>query len=129
MNDPISDMLTRIRNAQAVNKETVAMPFSKMKQDIALVLKQSGLVLDFEKKGRTVAGRKLEIKLKYVDSFPAITSIQRISKPGQRIYLKHNEIFTKGGQTVKIISTSRGVLWDREARKNKLGGEVICEIN
>ncbi|MDP3800345.1 MAG: 30S ribosomal protein S8 [bacterium] len=127
--DPISDMLTRIRNAGAVNKETVSMPFSKMKQEIANVLKKANLILDFEKKGRNVSGKKLELKLKYVESYPAISGAKRISKPGQRIYIKHNEIFSKKDGTIKIISTSKGIMVDIEARRSKLGGEVVCEIN
>lgn len=127
--DPISDMLTRIRNASAVNKETVVMPFSKMKQEVASVLKRANLILDFEKKGRNISGKKLELKLKYTESFPAISDAKRVSKPGQRIYIKHNEIFPEKDGTVKIISTSKGIMLDAEARKNKLGGEVVCEIN
>mgnify|MGYP001561023393 CR=1 FL=1 len=127
--DPISDMLTRIRNAGAVNKETVSMPFSKMKQEIANVLKKANLILDFEKKGRNVSGKKLELRLRYTDSFPAISGAKRISKPGQRIYIKYNEIFPKKNGTIKVISTSKGIMLDSEARKNKLGGEVVCEIN
>ncbi|MDP3764813.1 MAG: 30S ribosomal protein S8 [bacterium] len=129
MVDPISDMLTRIRNAGAVNKETVSMPFSKMKQEIANVLKKASLILDFEKKGRNISGKKLELKLKYIESYPAIASAKRISKPGQRIYIKHNEIFPKKDGTIKIISTSKGIMVDAEARRSKLGGEVVCEIS
>src|SRR3989344_2944401 len=115
MTDPISDMLIRMKNAQAVNKETVALPFSKMKQEIARVLKQSQMILDYEKKGRSIA-KKLEIKLKYVNSFPAITNAKRISKPGQRIYLGKKEIFPKDKGVVTIISTSKGVMSAGEAR-------------
>jgi len=78
-------MLIRIKNAQAVNKETVSIPFSKLKQELTRVLKQSGLILDYEKKGRAVV-KKLELKLKYDQSSPAIAAVKRISKPGQRIY-------------------------------------------
>lgn len=129
MTDPISDMLTRIKNAQAVKKETVAVPFSKMKQELARVLKESGFIADFEKKGRAVSNKKLELKLKYGDSFPAVTNAQRISKPGQRIYVKYHEIFTKGSRLLRIISTSHGLMSDAEAKKQKLGGEVLCEIS
>lgn len=129
MVDPISDMLIRIKNAQAVKKETVVIPFSKTKQELARVLKESGLILDFEKKGRAVSSKKLELRLKYSDSFPAITHTQRISRPGQRIYLKHHEIFPKGVGFLRIISTSRGLMTDAQARKQKLGGEILCEIS
>ncbi|MFY9493142.1 MAG: 30S ribosomal protein S8 [Minisyncoccia bacterium] len=129
MTDPISDMLTRIRNAQTVKKETVVIPFSKTKQELARVLKEVGFILDFEKKGRAVSGRKLELKLKYINSFPAITTIKRISKPGQRIYIKHNKIFPRGSGFLRVISTSRGLVSDSQAYKQKLGGEVLCEIS
>ena len=129
MTDPIADMLVRIKNAGAVKKETVAMPFSKVKNEIARVLKQSGFILDFEKRGRLVSSRKLELRLKYLSaSFPAISNIARVSKPGRRIYLKHHEIFPKKGG-LKIVSTSRGIMSASEARKAKLGGEVLCEIS
>ena len=126
MTDPIADMLIRIKNAQAVNKETVGVPFSKLKQEIARVLKQNGLILDYEKKGRATV-KKLELKLKYENSFPAIAVVKRISKPGQRIYLKSHEIFSKKGSMI-IVSTSHGLMAGSEARKAKLGGEILCEI-
>ncbi len=127
MVDPISDMLIRIKNAQAVKKETVSVSFSRMKQDISNVLKQSNLILDYDKKGRS-AIKKLELKLKYINSFPAISDIKRISKSGRRVYIKSREIFSKKG-SISIISTSKGVMSDAEARKAKLGGEVLCQIN
>lgn len=128
MVDPISDMLIRIKNAQAVKKETVVIPFSKMKQEIARVLKQCQMILDYEKKGR-LAAKKLEIKLKYVNSFPSITNTKRISKPGQRIYLGKKEIFSKDKGVVTIISTSSGIMSSSEAKKLGVGGEVLCEIS
>lgn len=128
MTDQISDMLIRIKNAQAVNKETVVIPFSKTKQEIARVLKQTQMILDYEKKGRSVI-KKLEIKLKYINSFPAITNIKRISKPGQRIYMGKREIFSKGKGIVTIISTSKGIMSLNEAKKSGLGGEILCEIS
>ncbi len=128
MTDPIADMLIRIKNAQAVSKDTVVMPFSKIKQEIARVLKQKQLILDFEKKGRTVA-KKLEIKLKYVNAFPAISNVQRLSKPGQRQYAKSKEIHSPGRGSIVIVSTSKGIMSDDEARQAKLGGEVLCKIS
>lgn len=129
MTDPIADMLTRIRNAVAVKKETVAIPFSKIKQEVAQILKQTGFILDYEKKGRTVTSRKLELRLKYSDLLPAITNVRRVSKSGQRIYIKYNDIFPKGRGVLRIISTSQGLMSDAEAKKSKLGGEVLCEIS
>ncbi|MBI2465663.1 MAG: 30S ribosomal protein S8 [Candidatus Sungbacteria bacterium] len=128
MTDPISDMLIRIKNAQAVKKETVTVPYSKVKQELARVLKESGFIFDFEKKGRSIANKKLELKLKYRDSFPAIANTKRISKPGQRIYLKYSEIFPKESGFLRIISTSKGLMSDGQARRQKLGGEILCEI-
>lgn len=126
--DPIADMLIRIKNAQAVGQETVVIPFSKMKQEIARILKQRQFILDFEKKGRTVA-KKLEIKLKYAGDLPMISQIKRVSRPGQRIYIKSRDIYPKGKNTITIISTSRGVMLAEEARRDKLGGEVLCDIS
>ena len=126
--DPIADMLIRIKNAQAVGRETVVIPFSKMKQEIARVLKQRQFILDFEKKGRTVA-KKLEIKLKYVGARPMISQVKRVSRPGQRIYARSRDIYPKGKDTITIISTSRGVMPAEEARRDKLGGEVLCHIS
>ncbi|MEK7500965.1 MAG: 30S ribosomal protein S8 [Patescibacteria group bacterium] len=126
--DPIADMLVRIKNAQAVHKETVVVPFSKMKQEIARILKQARLILDYEKKGRLASGRKLELQLKYNNSQPAISQVKRISKPGRRVYLSYKEIFPKSS-ALMIVSTSGGVMSAAEARKAKLGGEVLCEIS
>lgn len=128
MIDPIADMLVRIKNAQAVNKETAVIPFSKIKQEIARILKQSHFILDYEKKGRTIA-KKLEIKLKYTGACPAISSARKVSKSSQRIYFKYNEIFPKSKGGVIIISTSKGIMSGADARKAKLGGEVLCEIS
>jgi len=126
--DPIADMLTIIRNGLAVKKATVEFPFSKLKFEIAKILEKEGLIEKAEKKGR---GKKvIEITLKYLsDEEPAISGLKRISKPGQRIYLKSKEVKkVKGGYGFSIISTSKGLLTNKEARKQNSGGEVICEI-
>jgi small subunit ribosomal protein S8 len=129
MTDPISDMLIRIKNAHSSHHPTVDIPFSKMKLRIAEILKQEGFILDFKKKGKN-AQKMIKIKLKYLEgSTPAISGLKRISKPGQRIYKKAKEIKkVKGGYGIAIISTSKGIMTDKEARKQKLGGEVIAEI-
>ncbi len=128
MTDPISDLLTSIRNAQAVSKETVNLPFSNLKYEIVKILKREGFIENFEKKGRKMK-KILEITLKYDGKIPAISGLKRISKPGQRIYLSWRKIKrVKGGYGIAIISTSKGWLTDKEAREQKLGGEVICEI-
>ena len=128
MTDPITDMLNQIKNAQAVGKTDVLVPFSKIKNEIAAVLSASGFVGEVKKvaKGKINA---LKIFLKYNDNLPAITGIKRISKLGQRIYQNVHEIKkVRGGYGISIISTSKGLMTNREAKKNKLGGEVLLEI-
>jgi small subunit ribosomal protein S8 len=128
MIDPISDMLNRIRNAQAVFQPTVSVPLSKIKLEICQILAKEGFIEAFEKKGRKNK-KFIQITLKYDGKIPAISGLKRISKPGQRIYLPHKKIKrVKGGYGIAIISTSKGLMTDKEARKQKLGGEVICEI-
>lgn len=125
--DPISDMLTSIRNAIAVKKSTVFVPFSKLKYEIAKLLEKEGFVEKIRKKGKKRVF--IEIDLKYSQEGPVIQGIKRISKPGQRIYLPYTKIKkVKAGYGIAIISTSRGLMTDREAKKRKLGGEIICEI-
>jgi len=127
MVDPITDMLNRIRNAQAVLKETVEVPFSNLKYEIAKILEKNGFIEKVEKKGKKTK-KIIEITLKYDNKIPAISGLKRISKPGQTIYLGHRKIKrVKGGYGIAIISTSKGLMTDKEARKQKLGGEVICE--
>ena len=127
--DPISDMLTVIRNAQAVNKEKVIFPFSNFKYEIAAVLEKEGFVKKVEKRGRKDK-TKIEIILKYDKTGePAILGLKKISKPGQRIYKGHKDISAvRSGYGIAIISTPSGLVTDREARKKKIGGEVICEV-
>ncbi len=126
--DPIADMLTRIRNGYAVKKETVSLPYSKFKYGIAQVLVKEGFVAEVERKGRGTA-RSLNIRLSYFDGEPAVTNFMRISKPGQRVYTSYRDIGrARRGFGVTILSTPKGLLTDKEARKNKLGGEVLCEI-
>jgi len=128
MVDPITDMLNRIRNAQAVLKETVEVPFSNLKYEIAKILEKNGFIEKVEKKGKKTK-KIIEITLKYDNKIPAISGLKRISKPGQTIYLGHRKIKrVKGGYGIAIISTSKGLMTDKEARKQKLGGEVICEV-
>jgi small subunit ribosomal protein S8 len=126
--DQISEMLTAIRNAQAVLKPTVVVPFSEFKNEIMKVMEKEGLVEKIEKKGKK-AKKTLEITLKYNEGVPAISGLKRISKPGQRIYIDHRGIKPiKSGYGMSLISTSKGLLTNKEARKQKVGGEVICEI-
>lgn len=126
--DPIADMLTSIRNAQAVLKETVKVPFSKFKFELAKVLEKNGFVKKVEKKGRGIK-RVIEIKLKYEDKTPVISGLKKISKPGQRIYAGAAEIKpVRSGYGISIISTSKGLMTDKEVRKQNIGGEVICKV-
>jgi len=133
MTDPISDMLNRIRNALMVLHPTVSIPFSKLKYEIAKILENEGLVKKVEKKGRKIK-KVIEITLKYqkgeikkIES--VISGLKRISKPGQRIYVRSKEIKrVRGGYGIAIISTPKGIMTSKEARKKKLGGEIICEV-
>lgn len=126
--DPIADMLTSIRNAQAVLKETVKIPFSKFKFELAKVLEKNGFVKKVEKKGRGIK-RIIEIKLKYEDKIPVISGLKKISKPGQRIYAGAAEIKpVRSGYGISIISTSKGLMTDKEVRRQNIGGEVICKV-
>jgi small subunit ribosomal protein S8 len=124
MQDPIADMFTRIRNAQGANKVAVRMPSSKQKVAIAQVLKEEGYIADFSVQGEVKT--ELEITLKYFEGNPVIESIERVSRPGLRIYKKRNELpKVMGGLGVAVVSTSKGLMTDRAARKAGLGGEVI----
>ena len=128
MTDPISDMINRILNAQAVLHPTVSVPFSNFKYEIAKILEKEKFLDKIEEKGKKVK-RVIEITLKYEDKTPAISGLKRVSKPGQRIYAEAKEIKkVKGGYGMSIISTPKGLMTNKEARKRKLGGEVILEV-
>lgn len=128
MSDPITDMLNRIRNAQAVGKAAVDLPFSNLKHEVAKILEKQGFIEKVERKGKDFR-KTLEISLKYEDKKPFISGLKRISKPGQRIYIDYRKIKkVKSGYGIAIISTSKGLMTDKEARKNKAGGEALCEI-
>ncbi|HAU07385.1 MAG: 30S ribosomal protein S8 [Candidatus Yanofskybacteria bacterium GW2011_GWF1_44_227] len=132
MTDPISDMLIVIKNAQAVKKEQVVIPFSRMKLAIAKVLKDSEFITDYEKKAKKIKNSEhdfLYITLKYEDNHGAISDIKLVSKPSRRMYLGAKEIRpVRSGYGIGILSTSKGVMSSIEARKSGLGGEIICEI-
>ena len=128
MSDPIADMLTRIRNAQMVEKVSVTMPSSKVKVAIAQVLKDEGYIDDFAVKAEG-AKSELNIALKYYAGRPVIERIERVSKPGLRVYRGRNEIpQVMNGLGVAIVSTPKGVMTDRKARATGVGGEVICYV-
>ena len=129
MTDPISDMLTRIRNGQKARKVSVAMPASKAKEAVARVLKDEGYIIGFQTSGEG-AEASLEVELKYFDGAPVIEKIQRASRPGLRIYRSKDDLpRILGGLGVAIVSTSAGVMSDREAREKGIGGEVICIVS
>jgi len=129
MSDPISDMLTRIRNAQLAEKATVKMPSSKLKVAIAEVLKSEGYVDGFNVIKENGGKATLEIILKYYGGSPVIEKIQRISRPGLRIYKGTNDIpSVMNGLGIAIVSTSKGLMTDRKARANGIGGEVLCVV-
>ena len=128
MSDPIADMLTRIRNAQAAQKSRVVMPSSKVKVAIASVLKEEGYVDDFAV--REVDGKSsLDIALKYYAGAPVIEQIERVSRPGLRVYKGSQDLpRVMNGLGVAIVSTPKGVMTDRKARATNVGGEVLCIV-
>jgi small subunit ribosomal protein S8 len=129
-NDTIADMLTRIRNASLVKKETTNIPSTKMTRSIAKVLKEEGYIAEFEEAGEGIE-RHLVVSLKYKGKTrqPVITALKRISKPGLRVYANRKELpRVLGGIGIAVISTSQGILTDRDARQKGLGGEVLCYI-
>ncbi|WP_027091986.1 30S ribosomal protein S8 [Cohnella thermotolerans] len=129
MSDPIADMLTRIRNANLVRHETVELPASKVKKQIAEILKREGFIRDAEYIEDNKQGL-IRIFLKYgPNNERVITGLKRISKPGLRVYTKSNEVpRVLGGLGIAIISTSKGIVTDKEARQGKSGGEVLCYV-
>ena len=129
MSDPIADMLTRIRNGQGARKVTVSMPASKAKEAVAKVLQDEGYILGFATEGEG-AEKQLTVELKYFEGVPVIETIQRTSKPGLRIYRGKDELpKVLGGLGVAIVSTSAGVMSDRQAREKGIGGEVLCVVS
>ena len=126
--DPVSDMLTRIRNAALARLDRTEMPASTLKERVAELLKAEGYISDF--RVDTELPRKLTVFMKYGrDRASAIAGIRRTSRPGRRVYVRHTDIPTvHNGLGVAILSTSRGVMTDKEARRQKVGGEVLCEV-
>lgn len=128
MSDPISDMLTRIRNAQMVGHAEVVMPASKLKASIAQVLKDEGYIDDFAVRAKD-GKSEIAIGLKYYAGSPVIERIERVSKPGLRVYKGHDDLpRVMNGLGIAIVSTSRGLMTDRKARASGVGGEVLCIV-
>ncbi|MGA7966501.1 MAG: 30S ribosomal protein S8 [Gammaproteobacteria bacterium] len=129
MHDPIADLLTRVRNAQQARHTAVEMPNSRVKQEVARVLKDEGYIEDFSVAAEEGGKASLKIRLKYYQGQPVIDEIKRVSRPGLRIYRGKDELpRVRGGYGVAIISTSHGLMSDRAARAAGHGGEVLCEV-
>jgi small subunit ribosomal protein S8 len=129
LNDPLGDLLTRIRNAQRRGRTTVTSPSSKLRAHVLEVLQREGYIRGFseiEKDGR----RELDIELKYYDGAPVISEIRRISKPGRRVYSAVRDIpLVRNGLGISVLSTPKGVMSDNEARTQNVGGEILCRVS
>ena len=130
MTDPIADMLTRIRNGLSAEHETVVIPASKMKVEIARILKQEGYINGYTVEGETAKEKMITVELKYgPDKEKVITGLKRISKPGLRVYAKGENVpRVLNGLGIAIISTSKGIITDKEAKELNVGGEVVCYV-
>lgn len=129
MTDPIADMLTRIRNGQKARKVSVSMPASTAKEAVAAVLKDEGYIVSYSSEGEG-ATKQLSVELKYFEGVPVIERIERASRPGLRIYRGKDDLpKVLGGLGVAIVSTSAGVMSDRQAREKGIGGEVLCVVS
>lgn len=129
MNDPISDFLTRLRNASRARLDECVAPHSKLKESIASILKNDGYVTDYTVADDSRGHKTIVVKMKYVDGSPVITDLQRVSKPGRRLYYSYTEIpRVLNGLGISILSTSKGLMKDQDCRRNKAGGELICKI-
>ncbi len=128
MTDPIADMIIRIKNALLAHHDEVMMPYSNLKQAIGTILQKEGYIGEVEVK-KDGPFSTLVLKLKYSGKMPTITDVRRLSKPGRRLYAPANKIpRTLGGYGITIVSTSKGVVTDKEARKQNIGGELLCQI-
>lgn len=129
MSDPLGDMLTRIRNAQHARKGNVVLPFSRFHLAVCGVLRDEGFIREYKEEALDNNKKQIVAGLKYDEGAPVIRTINRVSKPGRRIYTKSGEIpRTYNGLGVTIVSTSKGVMSDHTARKSNLGGEVLCQV-
>ena len=130
MTDPIADLLSRIRNASLARHDRTEMPASKLKAAVAEILKSEGFIADVRAAEGDQINKKLTIVLKYGrDRTAAIDGIRRVSRPGRRVYVRHDRIpRVFSGLGISILSTSRGLMSDREARRQKVGGELLCEV-
>ncbi len=128
MNDPIADMIIRIKNALMAKHETVAIPHSKLKAQIGQILLTNKYIEEFKVEPRSPQA-EIQLKLKYVGRVPAITGVKRVSTPGRRVYTSSTLIpRALGGYGITIVSTSKGIMTDKEAKKQNVGGEILCQI-
>ncbi|MBI2010027.1 MAG: 30S ribosomal protein S8 [Candidatus Chisholmbacteria bacterium] len=129
MTDPIADTLTRIRNAYLARRSEISMPHSKLKEALMRLLQKEQYVSEVKVIDQAPQ-RQLQVTLLYVDKFPAITEIKRVSKPGRRVYIRQSQLKPiLSGQGIAIISTSKGLISNKEAKKQKLGGELLCTVS
>lgn len=129
MTDPISDFLTRLRNASKARLDECVSPHSTLKEAIAVILKKEGYVNDFTSSLDAKGHKTLVVKMKYVDGAPVITALNRASTPGRRLYYRYTEIpRVLNGLGISILSTSKGLMKDADCRRNKAGGELICNV-
>ena len=129
MTDPISDFLTRLRNASKAGLAECICPHSNLKENIASILKTEGYVSDVTTGTDKLGHKTLIVKMKYVENAPVITNLSRVSTPGRRLYFRYSEIpRVLNGLGISILSTSKGVLKDQECRRQKVGGELICNV-
>lgn len=129
MTDPVSDFLTRLRNASKAGLAECVSPHSKLKESLALILKSEGFVSEVTTGADDKGHKTVVVKLKYVDNTPAITNLSRVSTPGRRLYYSYTEIpRVLNGLGISILSTSKGLLKDQDARRQKVGGELLCNV-
>ena len=129
MTDPISDLLTRLRNASKARLDECVIPHSTLKENIAAILKTEGYIADHSNGASAEGHKTLVVKMKYVDGAPAITGITRVSSPGRRLYFGYTEIpRVLNGLGIGIMSTSKGLMKDADCRRNRAGGEMICNV-
>jgi small subunit ribosomal protein S8 len=129
MTDPVSDFLTRLRNAYKAGLAECVSPHSKLKESLAAILRSEGFVSDVSISADDRGHKTLVVKLKYVDNAPAVTNLSRVSTPGRRLYYSYTEIpRVLNGLGISILSTSKGLLKDQDARRQKVGGELLCKV-
>ncbi|MEI6860633.1 MAG: 30S ribosomal protein S8 [Verrucomicrobiota bacterium] len=129
MTDPVSDFLTRLRNASKAGLAECVSPHSKLKQSLATILKAEGYISDYADGTDALGHKTLVVKMKYVASAPALTNLTRVSTPGRRLYFRYTEIpRVLNGLGIAILSTSKGLLKDQDCRRQKVGGELVCNV-